>query len=1321
MQSFFCRVVASIFVTLVCCLPSLGQSSSTSTLAGLVADPNGAVIQGAHVSVKNSATGLEFKVTTASNGTYTVPALGTGVYTVTVEAAGFKRVIVQDVKVDVGAPATANVTLEVGAATESVVVQGGGEVLQTQSATISTTISTKQIAELPLQSRNTIYFLTMLPGVSSAATASPRNSTINGLPSSAYSVTLDGLNTQDNFNKNGDGFFSYISPSVDAIQEVTLSTATPGAESGGQGAIQIKFATRQGTNEFHGSLYEYHRNTVLNSNYWFTNRDTTPYDVQTAKLCNGVQEAYDPEKCKAPRAANLFNQFGGRIGGPIRIPKLFNGRDKAFFFVNFEEFRQPNQVSRQRTIMNTDTQKGIFRYVVSGETRTVDLLDLARRNNQVSTVDPVVGKLLADIRSSSANTGGIVPQSNPNLDTFTFSNGSMGIRYLPTIRFDVNLTNKHRLENTYNYQSYVTTIDTLNSRDPQFPGFPNHGGQFSNRFADSLTLRSTLSSSVVNEARVGLNGGTVLFFPDVNASQFSGSVGNQAGFNLNISAFSSITTATNTTAPSRRNSPIWDFADNLNWTRGAHNLSFGGQFTQVNTWLYDQTLVPTITFGLASGDPAATVFTTANTGLSGTNLTDAQNLYAVLTGRVTAVTANAVLNEKTNKYEYLAPQVRRFRMREWGFYGQDSWRVRQNLTLTGGLRYEFQLPFQTLNDVYNITSVNDLYGASGAGNLFKPGATGGSATRFTQYKNGDKAYNTDKNNFAPSVGFAWTVGKTDGWLKRLVGEGGQTVIRGGYSIAFERQGGASFSGVFDANPGLTLSATRSTTIGNLVKTGEALPVLLSQPSRLGPADFSTDRASALVAGSAAVAITSSANIFDPNLQVPYAQSWTLGVQRELSKNMAIEVRYVHTLNLQQWVTYNLNETNIVENGFLDEFKKAQANLQANIANGRGANFRYFGPGTGTSPLPIYLGYFSGKVDPNVFTNYTSANFAAANFVNPLALTNPLPFLPASTSSTQGLLGSATFRQNALNAGLPANLFLVNPDLQGGANFTGNGGYSRYDGLQVDFRRRLSKGLLLESNYTFAKSFNGLRNSFRVPRVNALFTTNGGTLAQAFKANWVYELPIGKGKWLFGNAGRGLDRLVGGWEWNGTARLQTGANLDLGNVNLVGMTRKDLQKAYKLRFDDANKRVYIFPQDIVDNTIRAFSVSATTASGYPLDSAGQPLAPTGRYIAPANGKNCIQAVTGQCGFTNLIIQGPNFARYDLSVIKRVSITERTNFEFRAEFLNAFNNINFLGNTNVAPSNTASNANFGQVTSAYRDVNNTQDPGGRLVQFVGRFNF
>src|SRR5262249_13726727 len=216
-------------------------------------------------------------------------------------------------------------------------------------------------------------------------------------------------------------------------------------------------------------------------------------------------------------------------------------------------------------------------------------------------------------------------------------------------------------------------------------------------------------------------------------------------------------------------------------------------------------------------------------------------------------------------------------------------------------------------------------------------------------------------------------------------------------------------------------------------------------------------------------------------------------------------------------------------------------------------------------------------------------------------------------------------------------------------------------------------------------------------------------------NWISELPIGRGKPLLGGAGAWLDRLVGGWEFYGSGRIQSGQLFDFGNVNLVGMTMKDLREEFKLRFDDAKGVVYILPQDILDNTIRAFNTSATSATGY-----GSLGPPTGRYIAPANNPSCIQVYSGQCAPQNVFVTGPKFTRFDLSLKKQVKFTERFNFELRGEFLNAFNNINFFNPTPIA-NLTPSNLSFMQVTQAYRDDSNTNDPAGRLVQIVARFNF
>jgi hypothetical protein len=1317
---------------LILALASLMSSTAfgqvSSSISGVVNDTNGEVVSGATVIVKNTATGAEFRTTSSGSGVYTVPSLGSGTYIVTVSAPGFKQAVARDVKLDIGVPATVNVTLEVGAASESIVVQGGGEIVQTQTANIATTLQVKQITNLPLVSRNASDFITMLPGVNTPTTA--RNSTINGLPQSALNITIDGINVQDNFNKANDGFYSRVDARLDAIEEVTISTATPGAESSAQGAIQIKYVTRQGSNQFHGSVYEYHRNPSLNTNYWFNNRDFAPVHKETGLICGTPQQPFDGEKCKAPRDRILFNQFGFRVGGPIILPKRlfgplgFDGQNKAFFFVNYEEFRFPSQVSRQRTILSPDAQKGIFRY----GSRQVDLLALAAKSDCdpgpatvpcTSTIDPTIGKLLADIRNSTTGKGGIQQLTDPNLQRFTFANPSGDNRYFPTLRLDFNLNEKHHLEASYNYQENFFEKDIFNGEDPSFPGFPNFGSRIKHIFSGAVAVRSTLSQSLVNEARAGLSGGTTYFSSNINSGMFTGPVADQAGFNLglNQAGISNATTQTNST---RRNAPLRDFSDTLNWTRGAHSLSFGGSFTQASFAIDSQTAVPAITFGVNSADPADGLFSSANfPGSADADRTRARNLYAVLTGRITAITANAQLDEKTGQYVYLGKRLQRGRQRELGFFAQDAWRARPNLTINYGLRWELQLPFTPLNDSYTTTTGAELFGFSGLGR----------DTQFVQYRKGDHGYNTDYKNFGPSFGFAWSLDAKRGWLKRIVGEGGQTVLRGGYAIAYTRQPGASFSNVFGANPGSFVTATRSLTNGKLVTNqgSDKLPVLLRETNRLGPAPFPSEPTYPLTGD-----IANSANIFDPNLKVPYVQSWSFGIQREIAKDTAIEVRYVGNRQLRSWTTYDLNEPNIVENGFLDEFKLAQKNLEifkaanpnCSTPGNPSCSFAYRGL-PGQEPLPIILAFFNGlpASESNKTEKYASPLFTSTTFVNSLALNNPAPFTFASNLYTD-----ATRRENAFNklkGNLPANLFLVNPGLQGGANFTGNGGYARYDSMVVELRRRLSKGLLAQGSYVFAKGFSSQRPlvplpgttiaSFRRPRVNAL----GDTLKHAFKVNWVYELPFGRGKTLFGKAGGTLDRIIGGWEFDGAARVQSGQMFNFGNVRLVGMTRRDLQKAFKLRFDDAKGVIYLLPQDIIDNTIRAFSVSATTRSGYP-EIGGVPQAPTGRYIAPANSAGCIQAVSGDCAPERVNVYGPMFTRFDLSAVKRIKIKEGVNFELRGEFLNAFNNVNFLNPTANAFTSPSSQT-FMQVTEAYRDSSNTNDPGGRLVQVVARINF
>ena len=1240
------RMLRVACLSLVCALAAtaaFAQGGATSTLAGVVQDSSGGAIPGASVVVKNNATGATFEAVSTDNGTFTIPALNAGSYTVTVTLQGFKTYVANDVRVNAGTPASVRATLEVGGIAETVTVQGGAEIIQTQSSTVASTLSANQISNLPLTSRNAIDFVTFLPGVQTPG--SNRDSTVNGLPQSTINITVDGMNVQDNYLKTSDGFFARMSPRLDAVEEVTVTTAAAGAESSGQGAVQIRFVTRSGSNDFRGSAYHYLRRDEFNANTWFNNR-------------NGVGK---PDL--------LQNQPGLRVGGPVVIPGLWNGRDKAFWFVNYEELRQPSDISLTRTTLHPNALNGTFRYQTSAGTREVNVLQVAAANGQLATPDPTVAALLNDIRTASLTTGTFRDNTDPLTQAYTFVQDGRSHNKYPTLRADLNITDSHRLTGSYNFQNILSNPDGTNSRQRSFPGFPLIGIQDSDRYTTSWSLRSTLGANLVNEFRAGATGGATKFNPNVSVNDWMGGdtgLANTGGYHLTLGL--GLTNQFNSTTPSSREASTRVIENTLTYLKGSHSMSFGGSWTQVDLWLKNQRLVPTLGFGIVAGESADAMFNTTNfPGASSTQLTAARNFYAMMTGRVSSITGDARFNEDTSQYEYLGLGTARGRMREAGFFAQDSWRITPNFTANLGLRYELQFPFYSLNDSYMTATLADVCGVSGESNtgnrerlcnLYQPGHMPGQVPTFKQFTSGTPAFNTDWNNFAPSAGFAWTPGAGTGW-RRIIGQDGDTVVRAGYALAYNRPGMSDFSDVFGANPGTTLDVTRSAANGNL----GPLPLLYRDRASLGAGAFPLTPTFPFTE-----VVTQDVNIFDPDLQVPYADSWQVGVQRAISRNMAVEVRYVGSRSRDGWTNYNYNEVNWQDNGFFEEFKLAQANLAANIAAGRGNTFAYTGV-PGTSPLPIFLAYFSGRPASQAgnTANYTSSLFSNSTFVNPLARMNPQPGTAANA-----LDADAVRRQNALTAGLPANFLVANPHLLGGADLTGNGGKTHFHSMQVELRRRLSNGLQFDANYTAGRGYGSARlGGFRRPRVMLENTGELGTLHQALKGNVVYDLPFGRGKRFATDAGGILDRVVGGWQISSTVRVQSGELMDFGNVRVMGMTTDEVQGLVKLRIDD-NGRVWLLPQDIIDNTVKAFSVSATSATGY--SSLG---VPEGRFFAPANGPDCIEMTGdwGDCGVRSLVVQGPVFKNVDLAVVKRIPIIGRVNAEFRVEALNAFNWVNF----------------------------------------------
>jgi hypothetical protein len=1330
----------------------LGQGGSTGSIFGTVHDPKGAVVAGATVVVRSAATNQGFTTQTSNDGTFTVPTLTSGIYTATITAAGFKQAVVTEIKVDVGRPSSITIELEIGSANESVTVVGGGELLQTQSATVGTTLTGRQITDLPTVSRDALDLVLALPGTTTVGR--PRQSSVNGLPKGALNISLDGVNVQDNLLKSSDGFFTYIRPRTDAISEVTVSTTTPGSESSSEGAVQIKFVTQGGSNDYHGGVYWYHRNPALNANYWFSNRDSAP----------------DPVTKKAPQARILLNQPGGKVGGPISIPGLFSGKDKAFFFVNYEEYRLPEKTFRTRTILSPQAQQGTFRYNFTAPANftppahttcagavpgpvvcSSNIFAMAQAAGlQFANVDPTVGGVLNNIRSSVAGLT-INDTGNPNLQQVSFNNIGGQTRRFPTVRFDFEVAKKHHIENIWNYQSFGGVVDFLNSVDPAFPGFLNHGAQTSLRFSNVTAWRWTISQNMVNEARFGLTGGSVLFFPEVNAGQFT----DQGGYNLGIGQ-AGITSATVTTGPQRRNSPVKQFSDTLSYVRGNHSMSFGANVTRINFWQQLTTVVPSAAFVPSSTlDP---VGFNAFSALSGAGQQGAAaNLYYVLAGRLSAVNANARLDENTLKYTHLGSLISRAQSTEWGIYAQDSWRIRPNVTLTLGVRLERAIPIQSSNDTYASVSYEHLFGESGLNNYLPncanpvfcgAAATPGSHSQFVGFPAGSKPYKQEFGTFLPSFGLVYSPNFRGSFLSSLLGEPGQSVVRLGFSMATVREGTNVFQNVTGSNPGGTITTNRNLTLGNLPVGSYLRQGPFAPPSFPDAPTFPNFGL-----------LTDGVNGFSPDLKTGYVESWTVGIQRELDSNNVVEIRYIGNRGHRLWRQYDLNgnggQWNVRNNGLLQEFSLAQANLISNIANNRGANFRYQGPGTNTSPLPILFGYLQGQNPANAGTcatiaacntAYSSANFAATNFINTLNPANP------SVLGLASLLSSTTFDNRRTPLGQPCfgltgcvglglfpyNMFLINPGKRGGSFVVDNGAQSYYDAVTVEFRRRMTKGLLFQGSYTFGKALantyasssavfdqpNDLLNP-KIRKGEAPFNITHG-----LKMNFIYELPFGQGRTFLSGINGWKERLLGGWGVNGNIRIQSGSPFSLGNVQLVGMTRKELQDAIGIYRDvDADGvsrgNVYLLPLDIRTNTWRANSIGFNTnLNNGPLGPTFAQGLPEGRFIAPAGFGNCKQAASGDCGFTNLVLHGPSFFRTDASIVKRIKFTESTNLELRGEFLNAFNNINFLVGNAGADLNTLGGLNastFGRFTAAYQDLSTTNDPGGRLVQLVVRFNF
>ena len=417
---------------------------------------------------------------------------------------------------------------------------------------------------------------------------------------------------------------------------------------------------------------------------------------------------------------------------------------------------------------------------------------------------------------------------------------------------------------------------------------------------------------------------------------------------------------------------------------------------------------------------------------------------------------------------------------------------------------------------------------------------------FQLFSRGSLGYGIDWNNLAPNVGVAWRPNVQAGFFRRLLGDPDQATLRAGFSVAYDRQGMARFTEQYGSNPGSTLPLSRTVENG-LLPAG----VFLSQRDQLYPQPFPTAPSYPIaLRGNRADDIS----IFDPDIKVASARSWTVSLQRALSTNTAVELRYVGTRGVDQWFEENWNEDyNIIENGFYDEFRRAMLNLQVNNAAGgsRSGSFAYFGPGSGTSPLPIYLAHLNASRDVDNPNAYSGANWTNSTLAGRLVRVSPNPYMAAAD-----LADNATRRASGQAAGISPNFFVVNGLADDVFVWTSQG-FSDYHAFQFEVRRRMSRGLQINGSYQYALEGGSAGFGYLGQRYGREMDPQPN-VRHAVKMQWDWSVPVGRGRRFGGNMSPWLDAVVGGWEFSGAGRFQMrtidfGEATAIGNVRLVGMT------------------------------------------------------------------------------------------------------------------------------------------------------------------------
>lgn len=1278
----FARRIAGAIVT--CCsfiavtalYPAYAQDLSTGSLNLTVQDPAGAAVNGAKIELKDLETNDIHTSVTKGVGSAVIPYLNPARYMLTVTKEGFGAKVYPMITIQTNQVTDIKVTLEMGIATQSVSVSADtAPILDTSSNALSTTLDLKQVDDLPLQGRDVFALAFLVPGAV--------GNNFNNLPGGAVNASSNGFSTINNRFKSGgfDTTGSVTTNRLEDVQEMTVQTSELDASHGGTSTMDIGFVTKRGTNKFHGQLFEDYRSDALNANSWYNNH-------------TGL-----------PRGTLIINDFGGSVGGPIL-------KDKLFFFASLSNYRKPSSLTVSTEIPTPAVLNGVYTYVPTNSSTpvTLNVLQAAASGGCptcTGAINPLIAANLANMTASYSAAGATISPVDLNHNDLNFQVKQTIVQKYPTARVDYNITPNFRLTGSVNESnSYGTNVG-----GPPYPGplYANQGySNLSRGYQVVGGFDWNIKPTLVNAFRVGYLYSSFVYNTQgikvpTDTMEEQGDLTYGLGLTSGVNGFNSLQGGSYY--------PVLSVKDGSTWQYGSHTISFGVEASTELDHYYNNQFVPYINVNsMASGDPAINSLTqsiVANPNAPSSAVGDVEGLYATLTGRISSYYNSIYVNQKTKQYQSGISFNLHERLTQSALYLQDSWKVFPTLTLNLGLRWDFTGASKDETGFYTHPDLANLWGPSGIGNIFKPGTLSGVQNPVEGPSS--EAYSPTYVHPEPNFGFAWNPrGDPNSWLGRTLGDG-KTVIRGSFTFKnytegaqnfwnFGSNSGANYQNNFFANP---VTDSGSAPGAGFYNAGSwSLGGTTPQFAFQYPSPFQPVVPLSLSAFSGAWVAT-----FAPHIRQPYVESWSFGIQRQLSQHNVLELRYVGNLAKNQWLGEDFNEVNIFENGFLKDFQAAQANLAAS----GGATFQ------GAQPTPILSQAFAAT---GAASNFTSSQFItwlnqgqAGAFANNLAgspsylcsLINAAAFSPCVAA---GASGSGSY---------PINFFQANPFVAGGKILEmTNDGFSNYNALQVDFRQTLFHGMQFNANYTLSHSLgtsvqgsespgyyggggnnaNNTSNNNSAPGLYTLRNKHLNYFPSSFDvrhvlhASGTYDLPFGRHQPFF-NQNQIANAIIGGWTIGTILTYETGdphlltggtetVNANDGGITLTGVTPAQLQKQIRIRPSNGQAFVNLF-----DPKYYSAQGNSNTAFISPNFNAGQ--------------------------FGNLLwLHSPKWVNTDMALTKVVPVYHEMNLTLQAEFLNVFNHVAWSGMDTGVQDDT-----FG-TTSATAN-------GPRNIELRGNFRF